>query len=512
MRTLIRTAVVALAIALAAPAAASAAGKVDTSVGGDVTYEGDAAPNVVSVTSTPYVLNTVRLVFSEPGITEGTDGANICTPTANTVTCTFSNTQRVLTLNGGAAADELTLDGTVGATINGGPGADRLVGGAGPDVLRGGADADTLDGRGGADTVDGEAGADVVRGGEGEDISFSDEDEGDQIDLGPGRDFFIAGNNDGTGDALRGGDGSDTLAFATFGVGQQQPFSTVDLSRGVYSWGAFGGYPPGNDSLDSVENAGEYFGSSRDDILIGDAKSNLLAGGSGNDTITGGRGTDTLLGDKSISGVDQLHTFATGTDTIDGADGFEDQLDCGGAADSVVADQFDQSSLSDCEMVDLRQTDPFGIPPAPAPEPGPGDPGGGPGSGSGSGGTPRGQQPEAADNRPPRCSQSKLAGRKRAAFVRRGFTVRLACDEPARVEATASVGGKVRRKGAALVPGDVVLGQKTLGYSAGRRTLAFRVPRAVRRSLGRRFTVRLRIDVIDRTGNATTRFTGFKVR
>jgi hypothetical protein len=96
--------------------------------------------------------------------------------------------------------------------------------------------------------------------------------------------------------------------------------------------------------------------------------------------------------------------------------------------------------------------------------------------------------------------------------VRRGFAVTLDCDEPARVEATASVGGKVRRSGATLVPGDLVLGEKTLGFSAGKRTVAFKVPRTVRRSLGRRFTVRLRIDVIDRTGNATASFASFKVR
>jgi Ca2+-binding RTX toxin-like protein len=341
MRTLIRTALVAAAVALLAPAGALAAGKVDANVGGDITYQGDGGTNVVSVTTTPTSPTLATVVFAEPGIAEGTDSANICTPAGDTVSCTFKFTERTLFVNGDLGDDELTVDGPVPATIAGDAGPDKLTGGAGTDLIRGGGGADTLDGRGGADTVDGEGGADIVSGGPGEDISFSDEDDGDEIDLGPGRDHFVAGNNDGTGDKLRGGDGSDTLEFATFGVLPEAPFSTVDLSKGLYSWGAFGGYPAGNDSLDSVENAGEYFGSSRNDILIGDSKSNLLAGGSGDDTIKGGPGTDTLLGDKSFSGIDNLYTFATGTDTIDGLDGFEDQLDCGGAADTVVADQFD---------------------------------------------------------------------------------------------------------------------------------------------------------------------------
>jgi Ca2+-binding RTX toxin-like protein len=269
----------------------------------------------------------------------------------------------------------------------------------------------------------------------------------------------------------------------------------------VYSHGAFGAYPAGSDSLESVENGGEFFGSSGNDVLIGNAKSNVMAGGNGNDTITGGPGTDTLLGDKGYSGIDQIHTFGNGPDAIDAFDGFEDSVDCGAGADSAKTDQFDQSLLSDCDTVDLRQADPFGIPPAPAPAPGPVEtPGGG------------AQQPEVqpADNRAPRCTQSRLSAKKRAAFLRRGFALTLDCDEPARIEATATVAGKARASG--LRPGDVVLGDKALDVAAAKRRVAFSVPHALRRRLGRRFTVSLRVDVIDRSGNATTSFTSFKVR
>ena len=256
-------------------------------------------------------------MFKENGIAEGTDGANICTPSANTVTCTFAFTQRALRLNGGMDGDELTLEGPVPATIAGDAGADKLTGGDAIDTLLGGGQADTLDGRGGDDTLDGGEGGDTETGGTGEDRSLFDLGDGDRIDLGPGRDTLFASNADGTGDSLKGGEGADTLQFVTFGNAGETPFSTVDLASGAYSHGAFGVYPAGTDSLDSIENAGEFFGSSGPDVLIGNARSNVLAGGNGADKITGGAGTDTLLGDKSFAGVDQMSSFGSGADTID---------------------------------------------------------------------------------------------------------------------------------------------------------------------------------------------------
>ena len=59
MRTLLRIAVAALAVALLMPAAASAAGQINTNVGGDITYEGDGAANVVTLASVPASPSTV---------------------------------------------------------------------------------------------------------------------------------------------------------------------------------------------------------------------------------------------------------------------------------------------------------------------------------------------------------------------------------------------------------------------------------------------------------------------
>lgn len=113
---------------------------------------------------------------------------------------------------------------------------------------------DRIEGRGGRDSVAGDAGSDVVLGGTGDDVSSLDAGDGDRIDLGPGRDFFFVENGDGTGDVLDGGDDADAVSFATLDDGA---FSTVDLARGALSWGSFGPYPAGSDSLEEIEDAGE---------------------------------------------------------------------------------------------------------------------------------------------------------------------------------------------------------------------------------------------------------------
>src|SRR5205823_4482461 len=126
--------------------------------------------------------------------------------------------------------------------------------------------------------------------------------------------------------------------------------------------------------------------------------------------------------------------------------------------------------------VDTRQADPLGIPPAPQ------------------GGS---AQPQPApDVRAPSCTRSKLPTAKSKLLVKRGFSFTLSCDEPARVDATALVAVTRARRGGVVLSraGDLVLGERTLDYGTGARRLAFSVPRPLRQALGRRFTVRLRID------------------
>jgi hypothetical protein len=231
---------------------------------------------------------------------------------------------------------------------------------------------------------------------------------------------------------------------------------------------------------------------------------NLLGGGKGNDTITGGPGTDTLAGDRTLQFTDSLQQYPIGgNDTIDSFDGYEDRVDCGGESDTLVADQFDGARTSACESVDTRTADPFGIaPPSPPAQPA---------------STPQGQQPtggDAPDVRAPVCTQSKTGTRKRADFLRRGVSLTVGCDEPARIEATASVTVSRARAGGVVLSraGDLVLGERTLDFGTGKRKVAFSVPKSLRKALGKRFTVRIRVDATDRTGNRTTSFAAVKVR
>ena len=485
--------------ALAVPTSALATGDVYTTASGDITYEGDSNPNVLTVTTSLTSPTAAKIVFSEAGITEGSDTGNLCTPSANTVTCNFVPGGDKLTLNGDDGTDRLTLDGPLSAYIYGENGADELRGGDALDSMNGGAGSDTVDGRGGNDVVSGDEGTDVTLGGDGNDYSYTDLGNNDQIDLGPGRDYFFTYNGDGTGDVLRGGDGVDALSFYTEGGSGEQPFTTVDLVQGTLSFGTFGNHGAGTDAVSGIEDVGEYLGQSGNDVLIGNGQPNVLAGGRGNDRIVGGAGTDTIMGDGLMYGPDNLVDLPLpGDDTIDAADGFEDRIQCGTGTDSLVSDQFDGNLMSACENVDVRQMDPFGIPPAQMPE--------APASGGGAQAEP--------DVRAPACTYSKLGPAKRAKFMRSGLSFTLTCDEQARVEARASVAVR-RADGRRLVlqrVGDLVLGEQTLDVASNQRRVAIKVPRSLRRALGRRFTVNVRIDATDARGNRSTKVARLKVR
>lgn len=492
-RAQIAAAVVAMGIAGAVPAAANAAGTVSTNAAGDVTYTGDATANVVTVTLKPTGAANASIVFTEPGITEGTDAKNVCTPATGFIICAY-DLSRFLKLTGEAGDDKITLDDPVeGANLEGGVGKDELTGGEGHDQINGGADDDRIDGRGYGDLLNGGAGADVVLGGEGNDAVTTDPDGGDRFDLGPGNDTVEATNKDGSGETLDGGPGVDTVFFYSEGNPAVKPSAVIDLAQGTISWKAFDPYPATTDSVTGIEDAGEYFNYSGDDTLIGDERSNLLVGGAGSDTIVGGAGADRLEGDKAIYGIDFLVATSPGAvDTIDAADGFADRIDCGMQTDVLTADQFDGPTTSGCETVETRTVDPFGIPPAqPMPT------------------TPGNQQPEPQQSQPqpqpqrdvraPVCAPSRLAALKRTAFVKRGVSLAVSCDEQARVDVSASTG-------------KVILAATSADVAGGRRTLKFKVPRELKRVLGKKFTVRVRIDATDAAGNRSTTFASFKVK
>jgi len=234
--------------------------------------------------------------------------------------------------------DVLTGDGGANYLIGFG-GADTIDGGAGNDLIRGGAGADTLIGGAGTDTVQyegsasgvtvdlslaaqqisgGDAAGDILSGFE----NLSGSDFGDVLTGDSARNFLIGLDGDDTidggdgydvirggagADILIGGAGSDVLQYAgsTSGV-------TVNLAVDAAGLQQASGGDAEGDIISEFENV---YGSSFDDMLIGNDSRNILYGYSGNDTIDGGAGNDVLRG---IGGNDTF-VFSTtlGADNVD---------------------------------------------------------------------------------------------------------------------------------------------------------------------------------------------------
>ena len=179
------------------------------------------------------------------------------------------------------------------------------------------------------------------------------------IDGGPGDDKLIGSvGNDwligGTGaDDLRGGAGSDTADYSSDGnqtIGAHVTLDDVaDDGRGsehdnVHSdvenvWG-------------TVQGDNVLIGDNSDNVFMGGAGSDTLRGGAGNDTLYGGFeyppvGNDTLDGG---TGLDTLWG-GNGNDTIEARDSLPDlRITCAGGTDVVNADSTDPHD-ADCETV-----------------------------------------------------------------------------------------------------------------------------------------------------------------
>ena len=133
-------------------------------------------------------------------------------------------------------------------------------------------------------------------------------------------------------DTIDGGDGIDTVSFATL-TSTLTTGVTLNLGgykdmKGYLTASGLGGW----DKIKGVEN---ILGSSYADNLTGDSTANILSGGSGRDALKGGAGDDTLiggLGSDVLTGgdgkdvfifntaiannVDTILDFVTGTDKI----------------------------------------------------------------------------------------------------------------------------------------------------------------------------------------------------
>ena len=136
-------------------------------------------------------------------------------------------------------------------------------------------------------------GADVIIGNAGQDLIF-----------GAGGNDVIEGG--GGADYIDGGSGVDMATYQDSAVGVQ-----VSLQSGK----GYGGTAEG-DTLVNIEN---LYGSTHDDILVGNSGKNTLYGDAGNDTLKGGGGYDTLFGGD---GDDVLYSNGLG-DKFDGGTGID---------------------------------------------------------------------------------------------------------------------------------------------------------------------------------------------
>jgi Ca2+-binding RTX toxin-like protein len=164
----------------------------------------------------------------------------------------------VIIINGYGGADLIQVDASIPTVINGGFGADvilggdrpgMLFGGPGPDLIYGGPSDDFIDAGIGNDTVFGYAGADEILGGSGDDT----------LNGGAGDDELYGGRG---GDTISGGSGNDLLV--------------------------------GNVGADKLNGGGG------DDELIGLGGPDEMFGGPGNDEFFGGEGFDTIDGGSGI--------------------------------------------------------------------------------------------------------------------------------------------------------------------------------------------------------------------
>jgi Ca2+-binding RTX toxin-like protein len=186
--------------------------------------------------------------------------------------------------NLGAGDDELTIGQSVphsiGSTLEGGTGSDKLVGGPADDVLYAGEDhvPDTLEGGGGNDVL------------YGVNIFHPKKDSGPATMVGgPGSDLMIGGQPC-DGDTFDGGPGdNDSASFARV----HNSGVTVEATIG----GAVIDPDAGGCNAGHIDSSTEKIeGSPGNDILTGDNGPNTLLGRGGNDKLDGKGGYDDCVG------------------------------------------------------------------------------------------------------------------------------------------------------------------------------------------------------------------------
>ncbi|HEX8383334.1 MAG TPA: calcium-binding protein [Sphingomonas sp.] len=281
-----------------------------------VTVDGAGGDDVVTATGGPLVFNggagDDRLIAGSG--TESFDGGDGI-DTVNYRAATTGVFVRLGATAGAAGTGPggdrlLSVEAVIGSrfndSIDGGVGAERLIGAGGNDILRGNGGNDLLEGEDGNDDLMGGAGDDALYGGEGED-NLRGDDGRDLLDGGAGNDRLSRG---GVGSAvMRGGDGDDQYLGVS---GGDQVIEAIGGGRD--SVGASGDFTLAAgqevERLFLVNGPGNLSGNEFANDIFGNEFANRLAGGAGDDRLYGNNGDDVLAGDA-------------GDDLIDGGVGFD---------------------------------------------------------------------------------------------------------------------------------------------------------------------------------------------
>ncbi|MDA0636650.1 hypothetical protein OUY22_24830 [Nonomuraea sp. MCN248] len=142
------------------------------------------------------------------------------------------------------------------------------------------------------------------------------------VDGGPGADVFQAGRGSrGTGLTYRGGDGTDTVDYGSSGA-------AVKVTKNDSA------QPDGRIGLDGDDVTLDV------EVIRGTVRADTLIGSSGADVLDGDQGADTLEGRGGADVIDAVDVQGT-KDTL---------IDCGGGADTALADAADAPVA--CETVD----------------------------------------------------------------------------------------------------------------------------------------------------------------
>jgi Ca2+-binding RTX toxin-like protein len=291
---------------------------------------GGDAPQVVADSTGPdpgvivvggVAAETIRTASTSGGI-RITDSSPIATAAGcigagtTTVTCPISGPAGHVVVFGMGGVDTLIDESNFGPTttvlLDGGGGADHVIGGPGNEILADGGGSgnigkgsppDQLDGGGGDDSLlGGGFASSIMHGGPGSDqLVVSRACDGDLVDGGPG--------------------GSDIAGFAQSGTPREGVFARIG--------GQAADREIAGPCLPSqVSTSNEILeGTNQDDVLIGSRGRNpLILGHGGDDRIKGLGGADGLRGDE---GRDTLFGGG-GADFIDARDGERDRrIDCG---------------------------------------------------------------------------------------------------------------------------------------------------------------------------------------